>query len=95
MRVDHEISLLIPEIWARLPVYQRDPAYLIANGYLEKLADFDHGGRRVLASRLGYRITEKFVHDFFGKVFDTAILRPETQDPAAFADGVDNIVRAQ
>jgi hypothetical protein len=102
VRVDHDISLLIPEIWARLPVHQRDPDYLIANGYLEKVEDFTHEGRRVLASRLGYRITEKFVHDFFGKVFDNplrvfdaAILRPETQDMEAFVDGVDNIVTAQ
>jgi hypothetical protein len=102
VRVDHDISLLIPEIWARLPVHQREPAHLIANGYLEKVDDLEHNGRRVLASRLGYRITEKFVHDFFGKifdnpsrVFDSAILRPETQDLEAFIDGVDNIVEAQ
>jgi len=56
----------------------------------------------VLASRLGWRITAKFVHNFFGRVFDSPtsvfteeILRPETQDPAVFADGVNNIVEAQ
>jgi hypothetical protein len=56
----------------------------------------------VLASRLGYRITESFVRTFFGrvfdnplKVFDEAILRPETQDPDAFADGVANVTEAQ
>jgi phosphoenolpyruvate carboxykinase (diphosphate) len=102
VRVDHDISLLIPELWARLPVHQRDPKYLIANGYLEKVNDFTHNGRRVLASRLGYRITEKFVHDFFGKVFDNPsrvfdapMLRPELQDIEAFVDGIDNIVEAQ
>jgi phosphoenolpyruvate carboxykinase (diphosphate) len=56
----------------------------------------------VLASRLGYRITAKFVHTFFGRVFDNPtavfteeILKPETQDRAVFADGVNNIVEAQ
>jgi hypothetical protein len=56
----------------------------------------------VLASRLGWRITAKFVHTFFGRVFDNPtavfndeILKPETQDPAVFADGVNNIVEAQ
>ncbi|MBF0471662.1 MAG: hypothetical protein HQL48_09850, partial [Gammaproteobacteria bacterium] len=70
VRVDHDISLLVPEIWSRLKVWERKPAYLIANGYLEPVADFEHQGRQVLASRLGYRITERFVRDFMGKIFD-------------------------
>ena len=56
----------------------------------------------MLASRLGYRITAKFVHTFFGRVFDNPttvftedMLKPEMQDPAVFADGVANIVEAQ
>ena len=56
----------------------------------------------MLASRLGYRITSKFVHTFFGRVFDNPtavfaeeILKPEIQDRAVFADGVNNIVEAQ
>ena len=60
------------------------------------------GHRSVLASRLGYRITDRFVHGFMGKIFDTPnavlpdyILRPEKQDLAVFVDGIDNIVEAQ
>ena len=101
-RVDHDISLLIPEIWCRLFPHERDPKRLIEAGHLEKLEDFEFDGKKVLASRLGYRITAKFVHTFFGRVFDNPtavfteeILKPETQDPAVFADGVDNIVEAQ
>ena len=101
-RVDHDISLLIPEIWCRLAVSQRDPAWLIKEGYLEVLKDFTYDGRTVLASRLGYRITARFVHTFFGKVFsnpasvlDEAMLKPETQDMAAFVDSIENIVEAQ
>jgi hypothetical protein len=101
-RVDHDISLLIPEIWCRLFPHERDPKRLIEAGHLEKLEDYEFGGKQVLASRLGYRITAKFVHTFFGRVFDTPtavfaeeILKPEIQDPAVFADGVNNIVEAQ
>jgi hypothetical protein len=102
VRVDHDISLLIPEIWARLSAKERDPAYLLEHGYLEPLEDFERNGRRVLASRLGYRITEHFVTGFLGKIFDNpgevfteAMLKPETQDLDVFVDGVNNIVEAQ
>jgi len=101
-RVDHDISLLIPEVWCRLFPEERDPVRMIARGELEKVEDFEFDGRRVLASRLGYRITERFVHTYFGRVFDNPvavfnedILRPETQDRGVFADGVNNIVEAQ
>jgi hypothetical protein len=101
-RIDHDISLLVPEIWCRLTAKERDPAFLIAEAHLESVSDFEHGGRKVLASRLGYRITAKFVRTFFGRVFDhpdrvfdEAFLRPETQDMEAFVDGVHNITEAQ
>jgi hypothetical protein len=101
-RVDHDISMLIPEIWCRLPIRQRDPKYLIEKGHLEKIEDFEYEGETIHASRLGYRITEKFVHAFFGKVFDSPtivfdeeMLRPETQGMDAYVDGIKNIVEAQ
>ena len=101
-RVDHDISMLIPEIWCRLPIKQRDPGYLIENGHLEKIEDFEYEGKTIHASRLGYRITEKFVHAFFGKVFDSPtivfdeeMLRPEVQGLEAYVDGINNIVEAQ
>jgi hypothetical protein len=101
-RVDHDISLLIPEIWCRLYPHERDPKHLIEAGHLERLKDYDYEGTRVLASRLGWRITDQFVHTYFGRVFDNPttvftedLLKPELQDPAVFADGVANIVEAQ
>jgi hypothetical protein len=102
VKVDHDISLLVPEIWCRLTPPERDPKYLIEKGYLEKVQDYDCKAERILASRLGYRITARFVQHFFGrlfdnpnKVFDEAILKPETQDAESFADGVKNITEAQ
>jgi hypothetical protein len=101
-RVDHDVSLLVPEIWSRLSAQERDPRFLIEHGHLEKIEDFQFEGRLVQASRLGYRITERFIHGFLGKIFDTPravfgedILRPEKQDLACFVDGVENIVEAQ
>jgi hypothetical protein len=101
-RVDHDISLLVPEVWCRMFPDERDPERLIREGHLEKLLDFEFQGRKILASRLGYRITASFVHTFLGRVFDNPadvlteeVLRPEAQDLGVFADGVDNIVDAQ
>ena len=102
VQIDHDVSLLIPEMWCRLPVKDRDPAMYIREGHLEQLADYSVNGRTILASRLGYRITSKFIHTFFGKIFDTPeavfsneILRPETQDAEAFAAGIEYIVESQ
>ena len=81
---------------------ERDPRFLIDGGYLEKIEDFAFGGRTVLASRLGYRITMPFVDHFLGRIFETPdtvfpveMLRPELQDGAMFAAGVDAIVESQ
>ncbi len=101
-RVDHDLSLLIPEIWCRLPETAWRPENLCRAGHLEKLNDYDFNGRRVLASRLGWRITSQFVSSYFGRVFsnpgavfDDELLRPEIQDAEAYADSIDNIVEAQ
>ena len=101
-RVDHDISMLVPEVWCRIRVEERDPRFLIENGLLEKLNDFERNGKKVLASRLGYRITALFAERFLGRIFETPdaifseeMLRPELQDQDAFAAGVDAIVEAQ
>jgi hypothetical protein len=102
IRVDHDISLLIPEIWSRLSRTERQPDYLLTHGYLEPLSDFEHNGNLVLASRLGYRITSHFVHGLMGKIFDNPyavftdeILQPERQNLEVFVDGINNIVETQ
>ena len=102
VRVDHDISLLVPEVWCRMSEEEREPKFLIANHYLEKCEDFEHHGKKVLAGRLGYRINARFVHAFFGRMFNhpqalfpEEMLRPELQDLEIFVDGMDNVVGTQ
>lgn len=102
LEVGHDISFLVPELWCRLTPAEKDPTFLIKEGLLEPMKDYEFQGRTILASRLGYRITSRFVRWFFGrmfdnpdKVFDERILKPETQDEVGFADGIDHIVEAQ
>jgi hypothetical protein len=101
-KIEHDVSLLIPELWCRLTVEERDPANMIAARQLEKLEDFEHEGKPVLASRLGYRITSTFVNDFLGKIFEVPttvfekdMLKPELQNMEEFVDGINNIVETQ
>jgi hypothetical protein len=100
--VGHDISLLIPEVWCRMGPSERDPQNLIADGMLQKIEDFEADGRTIPASRLGYRITRRFVRTFLARVFDNPskvftdeILNPELQDPESFADGLLHIAEAQ
>ncbi len=102
VRVDHDVSLLVPEVWCRMRVAEREPEFLIANGFLEKLEDYERDGQKVLASRLGYRITPLFVDRFLGRIFEVPgavfpeeLLRPERQDEAMFAEGIHAIVESQ
>ncbi|RMB57775.1 hypothetical protein [Tessaracoccus antarcticus] len=99
VRVDHDISLLVPEVFSRMTPAERDAASLIKEGCLEPLEDFDHDGETVLASRLGYRMTSKFTSKYFGRiflhphvVFTEQMLRPEQQDMDTFAEAIRTIV---
>ena len=99
VRVAHDISLLVPEVFSRMTEAERDARALIAGGYLERLEDMEIGGRTVQASRLGYRMNQAFANSFFGRiflhpdvVFTEEMLRPELQDEEVFADSVDVIV---
>ncbi len=101
-RVDHDISLLVPELWSRLKWDETRPEFMIEQGFMEKLEDFDHNGEKILASRLGYRITQRFARTFLGRVFENPdavfnleMLKPEVQDLEVFVDGIRNIVEAQ
>ncbi len=101
-RIDHDLSLLIPEVWARLSREEVEPKSMISKGFLEKLDDFKYKGKAVKASILGYRITEKFIHSFFGRVFENPnvvfsdyMLKPELQNMDEFVEGINNIAENQ
>ncbi len=102
VRVDHDVSLLVPEVWCRMSAEECDPKYLLAEHFLDKCEDFEHAGKKVLASRLGYRINARFVRHFFGRVFNhphvvftDEMLKPELQSREIFVDGMDNIIATQ
>ena len=102
LRIDHDISLLMPELLARLQPHEKNPDLMIAGGFMEKISDFKHKNKTVRASVLGYRITSKFVNTYFGRVFENPdvvftdeILRPELQSMDEFVDGINNIVETQ
>ena len=99
VRVDHDISLLIPEVFSRMKPHERQASRLIEQGLLEKVEDIQVDGRCVRSSRLGYRMTKRFATTFFGRifahpdiVFTEQMLRPERQDRAVFADTMDTMV---
>jgi hypothetical protein len=101
-RFDHDVSLLIPELWCRLKEENRDPKLLINEGSLEKLDDFEYEGEKIYASRLGYRITEEFLFRYMNRIFDEPqnvfnerMLKPEIQDMESYIDGIKNICEAQ
>jgi hypothetical protein len=101
IKVDHDISLLVPEIWCRMSEPEKSADWLVKHKFLEPVKDFEANGAMVLGSRLGFRITAEFVHEFLGRVFespsevfDESLLRPETQDFALYVDGINNIVKA-
>ncbi|HLP43358.1 MAG TPA: hypothetical protein VK465_17775, partial [Fibrobacteria bacterium] len=90
-RVDHDLSLLMPELWCRLTPVERDAVRLIEEGRLSRVADFKYRGRTVPAGRLGYRINAHFVHGFMGRIFSDPLavfpedmLEPERQSLTDF-----------
>lgn len=100
-KVNHDISLLIPEIWSRLRDFENDPKEMIEKGFLEKVPDFSFQGEKLNTSYLGYRITRRFTHEFLGRIFTDPVsvfpedmLKPELQDEAEYADSIKNLVEA-
>ncbi len=101
-RCDHDISLLVPELWSRMRSHERKANYMIEKGYLELCEDFEYEGETIEATRLGYRITSEFVQEFGGRIFSNPrsvfqdfILRPEDQGLDTFVDGIRNIIETQ
>ncbi len=101
-RVDHDMSLLIPELWCRMTPDERDAGKLVAGGYLSLVTDYKVKGKVFPAGRLGYRINTRFVHAYLGRIFSDPLavfppdmLEPERQGQQDFNDGILNIAEAQ
>ena len=101
VKVDHDITYLLPEIWCAMTQEEHTPEFLIEHKYLERCENFEHNGKIVQAERLGYRITRKFVRIFGSRVFSSAdslftdeMLRPELQDMDIFAESMETILDA-
>ena len=102
LEVGHDVSYLIPEVWCRMGPNERNPKTLIEAGMLEPIADIEHNGKKIPASRLGYRITRRFLRNYLSRVFDNPskvftdeILKPELMDLDSWADGILHITEAQ
>ncbi len=100
-RVDHDISIFIPEIWSLMNEDERNPRKWIEEGSLEKLEDFEYKGKKIEASRLGYRITKTFLINYCGKMFEEpdvvfpeTMLKPEKDDLETFVKGIENILNS-
>ncbi len=98
-RADHDISLLVPELWCRMKKFERNPHWLREKGFLEPVPEIEFEGKRLPTGILGYRINQLFVNYFLGRIFtspevlfDEDMLQPEKQDLAVFADGLDNMM---
>ncbi len=99
VRVDHDVSLLVPELFSRMSPRERDASWLRENGYLDAVPDVERHGRTVEAGRLGHRMNRRFATTFFGRIFlhpDTVftdeMLAPELQDADVYADSIEVIV---
>ncbi|WP_133246063.1 hypothetical protein [Ancrocorticia populi] len=99
VQVDHDVSMLIPEAFCRMKDRELNAKNLIAEGSLEPVEDVVIDGAKVEASRLGYRMTEKFATKYFGRiflhphlVFTQEMLRPELQDQAVYAESIATIL---
>ena len=99
VRVDHDISMLIPEVFSRMTAEERSASSLLDEGCLERVEDVEHEGETVRASRLGYRMTQRFATKYFGRiflhphaVFTPGMLRPELQDAGIYARSMAVIV---
>ena len=102
-RVDHDNSMLVPEIWCRMRVHERDPQFLIENGYLEKVERF-RVSRAARCWPAGWAIASRRCSSIASwaasskcraRCFPKRCCGPRSRIWTLFAAGVDAIVEAQ
>jgi len=102
-KIGHDVSLLIPEVWCRMTGEERSAAWLIKNGYLEKISVQRPDGSFVEdTDLLGYRSTKKFWLHMGGRVFNAPdaifledMLKVEQQSLEIFEESLKNIRETQ
>jgi len=99
-RVDHDISLLVPEIWCRMTPPERVPAYLIRKATssaapisITTAAACSRAGSAGASPGVLSRRSVAAARQP-ERAFRRRVSPPEKQDLDVFADGVDNIVGA-
>ena len=100
--MDHDISLLVPEIWCRMESHERDPQFLIENGYLEKVERFRVRRPHRAGQPAGLSHHGAVCRHFLGRIFETPdavfteeMLRPEKQGLECSPKASNSIVEAQ
>lgn len=98
LKVEHDITLVIPEIVTRMNADELKVENLIKEGALEKVNDMVVEGKTIHSSILGYRATKRFIKKYFARIFDYVDglfteehLKPELQSLENFANGVEFI----
>jgi hypothetical protein len=86
VRVDHDFSLLVPELFSRMTPPSGRRAALIENGYLERMTDFELPDGEKVAGEPARLPDDREVRDeFFGRIF----MHPDvvfTENDAAAGD---------
>jgi len=70
LKIEHDITLIIPEIICRMTRTELNIKNLIDGRFLEKVEDREFEGKKVHSSILGYRVTSKFIKKYFARIFD-------------------------
>lgn len=70
LKVEHDITVMIPEIVSRMIPEELKIENLIKEGSLEKVSDMEYEGKPIHSSILGYRATKRFVKKYFARIFD-------------------------
>ena len=77
-RFDHDISLLVPEVWCRMSPEERDPQFLIRERLLEPIRRFHPSWRTDPREPLGLPHHRPFHPPLFSAAFSTTRTRSST-----------------
>ena len=101
-RVDHDNSMLVPELWCRMRVYEREPQFLIDKGCWNawktsntKAAECWPAGSGTGLRRCSSIVSWAAFSNFRARCFPEELLSPEKQDLGNYVAGIEAICEAQ